>query len=320
MRADRPDKITKDLVTMDDREKLISQITKIYFPILLKSKFKTTKINKNILIKRINAKDCQEVLGIKNVKFEFNTDGMIEKISNSTNPQQKFRSYMPYFSDPLININLSRVNFVLIVNARAEAEKFQQALKLISPHSYSGISIGFGKTNFMYGVFHIEPTPCYGKEIFELSKESKISLSKIIAKLIALEKDRKLFMIFKKYLYALSSENLPESLRFLELAIILEMLLLPDNDKETLSYKFRLRFAKLFKKYDRRYSKSDIVELYNDGKLIYDIRSKIVHKGSDDRAKSFLDKLIRYSQLAILTYIEDGSLFTEPKLDRICLD
>lgn len=317
MREDRPDKITKDLVTTDDREKLISQITKIYFPILLKSKFKTTKINKNILIKRIDAKDCQEVLGIKDVRFEFNTDGMIKKISYSTNPRQSFRSYMPYFRDPLININLSLTNFVLVVNALAEAEKFQQALKLISPYSYSGISIGFGKTNFMYGVFYIEPTPYYGKEIFELGKESKRSLSKIIAKLTDLKSDRKLFMILKKYLYALSSENLPESLRFLELAIILEMLLLPNNDKETLSYKFRLRFAKLFKKYD---PKSDIEELYKDGKRIYDIRSKIVHKGSDDRAKKFLDELIRYSQSAILAYIEDRSLFTESTLERICLD
>lgn len=317
MREDRPDKITKDLVTTDDREKLISQITKIYFPILLKSKFKTTKINKNILIKRIDAKDCQEVLGIKDVRFEFNTDGMIKKISYSTNPRQSFRSYMPYFRDPLININLSLTNFVLVVNALAEAEKFQQALKLISPYSYSGISIGFGKTNFMYGVFYIEPTPYYGKEIFELGKESKRSLSKIIAKLTDLKSDRKLFMILKKYLYALSSENLPESLRFLELAIILEMLLLPNNDKETLSYKFRLRFAKLFKKYD---PKSDIEELYKDGKRIYDIRSKIVHKGSDDRAKKFLDELIRYSQSAILAYIEDTSLFTESTLERICLD
>lgn len=299
---------------MDDREALPSKIKSIYFPILLTSTLKEVFINEHISIKRIDNKDCREALGIKNVVYRFNRNGTIKSFKNLKNPRQMFRFAMPHLSNPRFQAELFSLNFALVAESMDDAERFQQAMKLLNPMTRSGISIGFAGTT----TFYVRPTPYRGKERFTISSRSVLALKGLIDKFCSLRNDKKLSVILQKYLYALSSEGFSEAHRFLDLAIIMEMLLLPKNSQEV-AYKFRLRFANLLKKKIGSYSKADIRDLYATGKLIYDIRSKIVHTGFDPRARDNLETLSTFVQQSILLYLDSNALFHDEALDKICL-
>ncbi len=197
-----------------------------------------------------------------------------------------------------------------------DANNFQHALKLTNYRTRSGISVGFSYAPGGYFLSIIHPEPYFGEEIFELNRSNVKSLSEIVTQLLMMQSDTRLQLILQKYQYALSSEGLSNPQRFLELAIILEMLLLPEQNAE-LRYRFSLRFAKLFKKHDGQ--NENINDLYKYGKTLYDIRSKIVHKGSDDRIEMTMDMLTKFTQKAILLYLRDVSIFAERTLDILCL-
>jgi hypothetical protein len=303
---------------MDDRGALLSKIKSIYFPIFIISRVKEICINERISLKRIDKEDCQKALGIKNIVYSFNLDGTIKSIKNLKNPQQMFRFNMPGSDDPKIQLELFSLNFALVVESIRDAERFQQAMKLLNPKTRSGISVGFGSTGFIHGIFYVHPTPYRGEEIFTIDSKSVRALKELIAKLCSLEADKTLSIILQKYLYALSSEGFSESHRYLDLAIIMEMLLLPQNSQEV-AYKFRLRFANLLKKRVGSHSKADIRGLYATGKRIYNIRSRIAHQGFDKRAKDNLEALSTFVQQSILLYLDNNALFCDKALDEMCL-
>jgi hypothetical protein len=178
--------------------------------------------------------------------------------------------------------------------------------------------LAFRGTGFIHGIFYVHPTPYRGEEIFTVDSRSLLALKGLITKLGSLETDKTLSIIIQKYLYALSSEGFSESHRFIDLAIIMEMLLLPKKSKE-LAYRFGLRFANLLKKRIGSHSRADIRDLFATGKRIYDVRSRIVHGGFDKRAKDELEALSTFVQQSILLYLDNNALFRDEALDEMCL-
>jgi hypothetical protein len=298
----------------------MSYVKKLYFPLQLKSSSRIIKIGTNVFIKRIDDISCQKALGIRGIVYNFDEDGRITRLSHEKGSIAMFALHMPalvdrrLISSRLLTINY--LNYVLVVNTLEEAKNFQHALKLINYRTKSGISVGFSYTSGGHLLSFIHPEPYFGKEIFEPSSANVKLLSKIMNQLLKMQGDDKLQLILQKYQYALSSEGLINSQRFLELSIILEMLLLPDANVE-LSYHFRLRFAKLFSKYHE--GDGDTDELYRKGKILYDMRSNIVHKGSDRRIEDNIDILKGFTQRAIRLYLSDAFIFTEKNLDNLCL-
>lgn len=128
---------------MDDRDASLSKIKSIYFPIFIISRAKEVCINEHISLKRIDKEDCQQALGIKNIVYSFNLNGTIKSVKNLKNPQQMVRFNMPRSPDPKIQLELSSLNFALVVKSMRDAERFQQAMKLLNPKTRSGISVGF---------------------------------------------------------------------------------------------------------------------------------------------------------------------------------
>ncbi|MFA4919474.1 MAG: hypothetical protein WC581_09500 [Thermodesulfovibrionales bacterium] len=293
------------------------QTTKIYFPISLQSALKEAQINEHIFIKRIDDEDCQYVLGIKNVQFEFDNNGCMTKTSYYPDHEMWFKLFMPDFHDPNLR-NLMRLNFVLIADSREDAIAFQQALKLLNHEIFTGVNLGFSRKSDGHTKYYIHPKLYSGRIHFKLTDTSLERLRHLIQAITNLRQDDKLSIILGKYLYALSSDGLSTAHRFLDLAIIMEMLLLPKSTQE-LSYKFRLRFANLFKKAATIYSNNDIHDLYSIGKTIYTTRSKIVHNGTADGLRDNLEQLKNFTQQAILLYINDRNFFHEDNLDKLCL-
>jgi hypothetical protein len=298
----------------------MSYIKKIYFPLRLKSSLCNIRIGKTVFIKRIDDISCQRALGIRNIVYDFDVDGNIKKISRGEGSSMGFELHMPPLEEhtrvsPRL-LNTVLLNFVLVVNTLEEANNFQHALKLTNYRTRSGISVGFSYAPGGYSLSFIHPEPYFGKEIFELNRSNVKSLAEIMTQLLMMQSDTKLQLILQKYQYALSSEGLSNPQRFLEFAIILEMLLLPEQNAE-LRYRFSLRFAKLFTKYDGQ--NENINDLYEHGKTLYDIRSKIVHKGADDRIKMTMDMITKFTKRAILLYLRDRSIFSEKTLDILCL-
>jgi hypothetical protein len=115
------------------------------------------------------------------------------------------------------------------------------------------------------------------------------------------------------YLHAMSP-GLREESRFIEVAVILEMLLLPSRSAE-LSYRFSLRLAKLMSKH---FGES-IAEVFERGRSIYKTRSNLVHEGSDRELEAVAPIAYNYARTLLAAYHDDKTLFLEANLDALCL-
>ena len=200
-------------------------------------------------------------------------------------------------------------NYVLHAPSRQRALEFNFSLKL-ADESSSSLYIGYEHA----GATHFIHPPCYfGKDPLALTEETVALISGTLANISRSNDDRKLSLIKEKYLYAMSEQVRREG-RFVEIAIILEMLLLPQSSTE-LSYRFSLRLAKLAS----RLFSLDVQDVYRDAKRIYITRSNLVHSGSDSDIDRVSEIAINYTRRLLLQYLEDKDMFTETSLDALCL-
>ena len=117
----------------------------------------------------------------------------------------------------------------------------------------------------------------------------------------------------QKYLYAVSRQISMES-RFIEFAIILEMILLPETSTE-LSYRFGLRLARIMSKL----FKVQTEEAYKNAKMIYRTRSSLVHSGEYKDLEQVAPIALDYTRRLMCAYLQDKSIFKEASLDSLCL-
>jgi hypothetical protein len=116
-----------------------------------------------------------------------------------------------------------------------------------------------------------------------------------------------------KYLYA-TSFGLGNESRFLEMAIILEMLLLPKNQQE-LSYRFSLRMANLA----AAHLGENKQDAFTTAKHIYRIRSNLVHSGHDKDVEGIFPRALDYARQLLRLYLDSRDTFMDEALDKLCL-
>ena len=110
------------------------------------------------------------------------------------------------------------------------------------------------------------------------------------------------------------SKHVQQEGRFIEIAIILEMLLLPESSTE-LSYRFRLRLAKLASKLFAL----NVNDVYRDAKKIYKTRSKLVHSGSDSDIEDVSQMAFPLTRELLLAYLRNKDTFTDASLEALCV-
>jgi len=139
-------------------------------------------------------------------------------------------------------------------------------------------------------------------------------LRMLLSALNSLAADRKLDTVIEKYRYAESASGPSRALRFLELAVILEMLFLPRQSTE-LSYRFQLRVAKWF----HRHYREDTRQVATQAKRIYTIRSDIAHKGTATISEDDMKSISRLTRMALHKFVLERRLFEDEYLSELCL-
>ncbi len=140
-------------------------------------------------------------------------------------------------------------------------------------------------------------------------------LETIYEKIAGLKSDSRLNVVLEKFIYALSSMPISPANRFLELAISMEILLLPNTSAE-LSFRFRLHMARLA----RKNLGLDVLETYKFAGELYSVRSKLAHEGKSSKVTVLLPKLTDYTRQFIRLYLEDPAQFTSEAMEALCLE
>jgi len=284
----------------------------LYFPILIKSNEDKISLNDTIHFREIDQIEKENYFNIKNVEIE--EDGRVTGVSYH---HAKYTNCWYDHAFEFINMSsidlLKASNFFLIVPDREIAKNVIFAMKLIE-NTATNITIGHIWDNDNFGIKLLFYPYNHGKGIFDID-ENEANLKQLLKRIDKFNPKKKLYLLRDKFLNSLSMEK---EHRFLELVVILEILLTEQAFKEV-SYKFRFRFANLLSK---KLNMTDITrkEIFEFGKEIYDIRSKIVHSGQDKRVKSILNKLEEYTRKVLIYFINEPKVFKSQDLDSICLE
>lgn len=279
--------------------------TLIEFPFRLRSELTEFAVADDLFVRQMDAETKTRLLRIVNTKYD-ESGKLVSFISRSG----------CLFSGPIIEPKLDEIdefcssNYLLIAPSLERAKEFNLALKLAG-NSSSALYIGF-KTTTPSKCF-LNP-PCYfGDNSLVVVQADVERLSTIVAQIECVRRDNKFQTMVEIYRHALAKQRRKES-RFIEIAVILEMLLLPGKSTE-LSYRFSLRFAKLLNKLNGEL----VSELFEHARSIYKTRSNLVHSGSDSNLSAISPIAFNYVRILLATYLEDSTLFKDANLDAICL-
>lgn len=276
-------------------------IVTIEFPFRLQSSLTEIAIADDMLVRQMDDKTKARLLHIENVQYNENgklsqftsLPGCIFSISASIDIDEEFCSS----------------NYVLVAPSSERAREFNFALKLAG-NSCSSLYIGYDPN----GITHFLHPPCYfGQSALIVTQDEAPCLAKLVEQIAQARGDKRLKMMQDIYMHALTLGPRNES-RFLEIAIILEMLLLPSSSQE-LSYRFGLRLAKVM---DKLFS-SSLTVVFERGRSIYGTRSRLVHSGNDNRLDAIAPIAYDYARTLLAAYLDDSTLFDDANLDALCL-
>lgn len=206
------------------------------------------------------------------------------------------------------NINFFGSNYALFSPSRDRAEQFNFAIKLIA---VSGSALYMGHTA-NGGRYFIQPC-FYSGERLRVIKATAKKLVELQAILDTRWHDKRIAILRDIFLHALSTKLRRQS-RFLEFCIILEMLLVPNNNGETV-YRFSNRLAHLIHKL----WKKDKEETFSLGKQIYDMRSKLAHSGEAKNIDQFLPVVCDLARALLLEYVKRPEIFDDKQMNKMCL-
>lgn len=201
-------------------------------------------------------------------------------------------------------------NYMLVAPSPERAKEFNFALKLVGA-SASSLHIGFKTTT---PARYFLGTPCYfGRLALPVGEREVTELVTLVRLIEHARTDKKFQTMCEVYMHALTRDRRKES-RFIELAIILEMLLLPSSSAE-LSYRFSLRLAKFMGKLSRE----PISNVFKFARRIYTTRSRLVHAGTDNDLDDIAPVAYDYVRILLAAYLGDRQQFQEEHLDELCL-
>lgn len=285
----------------------------LYFPLTVGAKRKSIKLSDSASLIRIDVPHIKELIGVRHV--ELDASGYIAEISHRDEaPWYIWTRYLGRGHPILDNILLDLTNFVLAVENRREALLVAFAMKLIAG-TRSGPYIGFSDPRCSpFSVVYLPFSP-HRSDCFLALDSKKISLlRKLLAALNEAPGGGKLDTLIEKYCYAESAGVPSTSLRFLELAVILEMIFLPKANAE-LSYRFQLRVAKWF----RRHQGEDVLAFVAKAKRIYTLRSHVAHSGTAKISGNDMDDIRHITRTALRAFVLDASMFEDRRLEELCL-
>jgi len=268
----------------------------IEFPFRLKSTLDEFVVADDLHVRRMDEDSRKRLLRIKEV--EYDDQGLLKRFVALPG------CLLADFATPHLDVNdqFCSSNYVLTASSRERAIDFNLALKLYGT-SCSSMYLGYG----MDGSTHFITPPCYfGTEVLSIDEDGVPELVRLTDRATRGRTDPKFGIMSEMYLYAMSREPRKES-RFIELAIILEMLLLPQSSSE-LTYRFALRFAKLL---STRFGR-ELTQAFTLGKAIYATRSRLVHTGKDDSLDQIATSALEATRALLTAY-------SEASLDALCL-
>lgn len=283
-----------------------NDLTTIYeFPFRLISELTEFSVSKDLQIKRMSEEDKKRLLHIENTTYDENG-----RLSGCTASLDHINNMLV---GPHLDINDAFLssNYILIVSSPEHAKEFNFALKLAG-NSCSALYIGY-KTDTP-GTYHIYPPSYFQGDALSVEENDIEKISNIVKQIVLARCDKKLKTMKEIYMNALSMGRRKES-RFIEIAIILEMLLLPSQSAE-LAYRFSLRLSKLLS----RLTGESIDEAFIHAKSIYNTRSKLVHSGKDNKLDIISPTAYDYVRILLCSYLEDKEQFTDVALDQLCLN
>jgi hypothetical protein len=292
------------MTTIQHGEQTEDQDFLIEFPFRLKSELTQFTVAEDLLVQRMDDGAKERLLGIRDA--EYSEEGKLTKFTQL--PSCMFSGEIGPDIDEIDEFCSS--NYKLIAPSLERAKEFNFALKLAG-NSVSALYIGFKTTTpakYFFG------TPCYlGRGALAVEEQDASQLVELVKLIKGARADKKLQTMREIYMHALTRKRRKES-RFIELAIILEMLLLPTSSAE-LSYRFSLRLAKFMSKYDG-YTASDVFQL---ARRIYTTRSRLVHAGTDKDIDDIAPTAFEYVRILLVAYLRDRRVFQEENLDQLCL-
>lgn len=275
----------------------------IYFPFRIKSDLPSFVVADDLDVQRMDDQSKEKLLHIRNAIYD--DEGRIKEFTGL--PGCLFSP--PYGTSLDDDAEFCSSNYMLRASSVERAREFNLALKLCG-QSTSSLYIGYSQD----GAAHFISPPCYfGTSALVLTDTLAKAISELQGQIARLGEDRKVAVLCEKYTYAICSGIKAES-RFIELAIVLEMMLLPQSSQE-LSYRFSLRLAKLMSKLFQ----VKIEDGYDNAKRIYRTRSNLVHSGVDKELNQILPIALDYTRRLMCAYLENKDLFSEASLDRLCL-
>lgn len=275
------------------------------FPFRLRSELPEFSVSDNLHIARMSEEDKKRLLHIENAKYDENG-----RLCSFTATSDCLMSNMP---DPHLDQNdvFCSSNYIVTASCPERAKEFDFALKLAG-NSCTALYIGF-KTDTP-ATYYINPPSYFQGDALSVEEKDVKKISKLLEQITLLQNDKKLKTMKEIYMHALSMQRRKES-RFIEIAIILEMLLLPSQSAE-LAYRFSLRLAKLLNKL----TGEPVEEAFGHAKSIYNTRSRLVHSGKDSKLDDISPTAYNYVRLLLSAYIEDKNNFTDDTLDKLCLN
>jgi len=277
----------------------------IEFPFRLKSELSNFSVAAELSVNSMDDNDKVRLLKIE--KTRYNEEGKLTGFTSL--PGCLFSDEIGPDIDKIDEFCSS--NFILTAPSLERAKEFNFALKLAG-NSSSALYIGFKTTT--PAQYFLNPPCFFGKCTLVFNEEHVNALATLIGRIERARGDKKLQTMHEIYIHALGMERRKES-RFIEIAIILEMLLLPSQSAE-LSYRFSLRLAKLMNKLTGE-SANDVFKL---AKRIYTTRSHLVHAGYDEKLDEVWPVAHNYVRILLAEYLNDKTIFEESRLDELCLD
>ena len=286
----------------------------LYFPLTIGSTKQVIRLCKNANLMRVDFEDCSEIVGKDQLKFD--EDGFLVGYRNLTSLHAGMLPGRINLSSFEFGVRFQCANFLLVTSEREYAEMLQFTMQLLGP-CIGGPILGYAdprvKSQYVY-LRHTHYWPLGGGTFLKCDSEGERRLIDLFGNVERMWKQAKLRTMAEWFTYA-EADHVPTlDGRFLALAIVCEMLLLPEQTQE-LSYRFKLRFAKIFAQIEN----ADVTESYARAGVFYKTRSAIAHKGTANVRTPLLNELRTSARTLLLTYIQDPSKFDEATLDAMCL-
>lgn len=297
---------------------------KYFCPIVLKNQTLTPfEIASGIELRELNQTEKEEFFGLERSKCVFSEKFFLGfVVFGEFSPSKKTHGRCPYSSllqrghfDGSSDILASR--HVIIIDGQEEqldrrVEQLNLTFKLLRPTS-TGIYLLFKEGENDVG-FHWNQVVHAPYDYLDLLDNDVSALQEICMLLEKCAQDKKFELCSRLYSRALYGDRSPLDLRFLLLLMALESLYLPDRVAE-LKFRLSLFVAKVLK----LYANADPTEIYETVRLIYDVRSQIVHNGCTDKlTQPLFSQATELVRKSLLIYLSEKELFS--KLEQLCLD